>query len=325
MPSPSSPEAELHPGHAATVSPTLGRLAVVAAALCWSLGGVVVKSDALQSLDPLSIAVYRSLFAGLALLPFVRPSRWRLPPVLILAAVVFGLMIGLYLVSMRTTTAANAIFLMCSASLWLVPLGALVLRERPGRRAVTSVLLALPGIAAIALFGHGQTPAEWTGVGLGLASGLLYAVTMVLMRRLRGLDALWLSAVNNLGGALTLAALTLASGRTIAQPDVHQALVLAGFGIIQMAIPYALFAVGLHAIGVVEAGLIALLEPILNPIWVAVGTGELPHLATVLGGLSLLAAVAWQYLGGSPGPTAAVAAHDDGPPPPEQGGDGPRG
>lgn len=302
-------------GDVSLASPAVrGRLLVLAAALCWSIGGVLVKSEALRSIDAPSIAVYRSLFAGLALLPFVRPTHWRFRPVLGLAALIFGVMIGLYLGSIRATTAANAVFLMCSASLWVVPLGALILREHPGRRALVSVLIALPGVVAIAGFGHGQTATEWRGVALGLGSGLLYALTMILMRRMRDFDPLWLSAVNNLGGALTLAALTLAWGGTIAAPTPDQALVLAGFGIVQMAIPYALFAQGLRSIGVVEASLIALLEPILNPIWVVLGAGERPHPASVVGGLCLLAAVAWQYLG--VGGRPARPAQQAGPPPP---------
>ncbi|HEV3120644.1 MAG TPA: EamA family transporter, partial [Isosphaeraceae bacterium] len=82
-----------------------GRLCVLAAALCWSLSGVVTKA---LDLGPLPIAFYRSLFAGLALLPFVPRGRWQFRAGLVPLGLVFGAMIGLYISAVIATTAANA-------------------------------------------------------------------------------------------------------------------------------------------------------------------------------------------------------------------------
>ena len=62
-----------------------------------------------------------------------------------------------------------------------------------------------------------------------------------------------------------------------------------------MALPYVLFARGLREIGTAEAGLIALIEPILNPIWVVLVVGERPAIFTLIGGSYLLAGVAYRY------------------------------
>ena len=273
-----------------------GRLFVLAAALLWSVSGVVTKSEALRSLEPSTIAFYRSLFAGLALLLFVPVRRWRVRPVMVPCGLIFGAMIGLYIGAIRATTAANAIFLQCSSTLWMVPLGAVLLRERPGRRALYGIALAAPGIAAIVLFGHDGGAVEWKGVGFGLASGLAYALVVTGLRALRDLDPTWLAAFNNLAGALALGAWTLATTGPIPVPDAGQIAVLAVFGIVQMAIPYTLFARGLRDVGAAEAGLISLAEPILNPIWVALAGREVPKPLTILGGSFLLAGVAVRYL-----------------------------
>ena len=126
--------------------------------------------------------------------------------------VVFGAMIGFYIASMMATTAANAIFLQCTSTFWVVPLGLIFLKERPDKRLLIGIALATVGVIAIVVAGHGGTPTETRGVAFGLASGVGYAIIVIGMRFLRELDSIWLNAVFNLGGALFLAAWIAASG-----------------------------------------------------------------------------------------------------------------
>jgi drug/metabolite transporter, DME family len=269
-----------------------GRRYVLAAAFFWSLGGVFAKSI---DLDGPTIAFYRGLFAGLVLLPMVPRSRRTFRPALLPLGICFGAMTGLYVAAIKATTAANAIFLQCTSTFWTVPLSAWLLRERPDRRSVIGIGLATIGIAAIVRYGYDGRPNEGIGVALGLASGLGYAFVTIGLRAFRGLDPIWLSAINNLLGSLTLGLWTLAAVGPIRVPDGPQTLTLVAFGVLQMAIPYALFARGLRDVGAPEAGLIALLEPALSPVWVVLVHGERPAPATLVGGLFLLAGVAFRY------------------------------
>jgi len=275
-----------------TKSPGRGRGYVLAAGVLWSLSGVITKS---LPLDPLTIAFYRGMFAGLALLPFVPTGRRVFRPVMIPIGLVFGAMTGLYLSAVKITTAANAIYLQYTATFWVVPLGLIFLGERPDRRARVGIALAMIGIAVIVGWGYDGRPDEWKGIILGLASGLGFAVIATGMRGLRDLDPVWLSAVYNLFGAMALGVWIALSGGAIGRPTAVQGTVLLAFGVIQMALPYMLFARGLREIGTSEAGLIALIEPILNPIWVVVAVGEKPAIPTLIGGLFLLSGVAYRY------------------------------
>ena len=270
-----------------------GRWFVLAAAALWSLSGAITKSI---DLDGLTIAFYRGLFAGLALLPLVPRPRREYRPVMVPLGLVFGAMTGLFLASMKATTAANTIYLQYTATFWVVPLGYLFLGERADRRAAWSIGLAMVGIVVIVCYGHSGRADEWRGIVFGLGSGVAYAVVIVGMRGLRGLDPVWLSAVNNLSGAAALLAWMLATAGPPALPTLPQAFALAGFGVVQMAIPYILFARGLRAVSASEAGLIALAEPILNPLWVVLVAHERPTPPTLVGGALLLSGVAWRYL-----------------------------
>lgn len=280
-----------------------GRRLVVGAAVLWSLSGVVAKG--LSSLDGVTIAFYRSLFAGLALLPFIPIARWTFRPSMAPVVLVFGAMVGFYLCAMARTTAANAILLQCTAMVWVLPLSIVVLREWPDRRAMIAIAVATVGIIAIVVYGRKGTPGEGLGIAFGLASGLGYAIVVIAMRAFRDLDPAWLSATNNLGGALALGAFTWVATGSVAVPSFNQGMILIAFGVIQMAIPYALFAKGLRTIGVAEAGLISLLEPVLNPIWVVLAHGEIPAPATIYGGAILLGGVAIRYM-----PTRWISARD---------------
>jgi DME family drug/metabolite transporter len=115
-----------------------------------------------------------------------------------------------------------------------------------------------------------------------------------LMRGLRGVDPIWLSALSNLAGSLTLGAWMLATAGSIPIPTASQSLALVAFGVIQMAVPYALFARGLRDVAAPEAALIALVEPVLNPVWVVIVHHEVPSRATMIGGLFLLAGLAYR-------------------------------
>ncbi len=272
---------------------SIGRRYVLGAALLWSVSGVVTKG---LTLDSGSIAFYRSLFAGLVLLAVVPPRKWAFRPVMVPLSLAFGAMIGLFIGAIKATTAANAIFLQCTSTFWVIPLGLAFLGERPDRRSLWGIGLAMLGVAAIVGFGDYGRPGEGKGVALGLASGLAYAAVMIGVRGLRDLDPIWLSAVNNLGGAAALSGWIIATGGRIAVPGVGEGLALVGFGVVQMAIPYALFARGLRDVGVAEASLIGLIEPVLNPLWVVLLHGERPSAATLVGGAFLLAGVAARYM-----------------------------
>jgi DME family drug/metabolite transporter len=269
-----------------------GRWYVLAAAVLWSTSGVISKSLELGSL---TIAFYRGLFAGLTLLPFVPRRSWVFRPALLPLGVAFGAMVACFLGAVKTTTAANAIFLQCTAILWAVPLSAIFLHERPDRRARVSIALAVLGIALIVGWGYDGRPREWQGIVLGLASGRIYGITAVGLRGLRQLDPIWLSAALNLGGTVALGLWAWLGGQGLGTPSGSELLVLIAFGAFQMAIPYALFARGLRDIGAPEAGLIGLVEPILNPIWVLLFVHERPAGPTVIGGLFLLAGLACRY------------------------------
>jgi hypothetical protein len=55
-------------------------------------------------------------------------------------------------------------------------------------------------------------------------------------------------------------------------------------GVVQLGIPYILYSIAIRRVTALEAILIPMLEPILNPLWVALVHGEVPGAWSIAGG-----------------------------------------
>ena len=130
------------------------------------------------------------------------------------------------------------------------------------------------------------------GVSLALVSGLLFAGYMVNLQRAKDIDPVYLTWINNLVCALLLFWFVQAQLALTA----NQVMILAVMGAVQLGAPYYLFSKGLQTVSLPEASLIALIEPVLNPLWVALIVGELPSTATVWGGALILFGLGVRYV-----------------------------
>jgi drug/metabolite transporter (DMT)-like permease len=69
-------------------------------------------------------------------------------------------------------------------------------------------------------------------------------------------------------------------------------------GVVQLGIPYVLYALASKDCSPLACSLIGMLEPILNPIWVLIFDGETPGFYALIGGIIVVAAVTvWCVIG----------------------------
>jgi drug/metabolite transporter (DMT)-like permease len=78
--------------------------------------------------------------------------------------------------------------------------------------------------------------------------------------------------------------------------SLREIAILSVMGTVQLGVPYYLFSKGLERISLQEASLIVLVEPVLNPIWVALAFGEVPSRPTLIGGGIILLSLGFRYL-----------------------------
>ena len=283
-------------------SPLVGRFCIVSAALLWSTSGAFVKN---LPLSPATTAMYRALLAGMFLL-FLYREAWppKFQPAMLGMMIAFALMNYAFIASMTFTTAANTIFLQYTAPFWMTLASVLLLKEQMDRRQFWAMAGSLTGVAVILIGNHATSRGEQWGLALGLASGVFYAAVAVFLRHLRAHDPLWLTTINHLAAFVGLAVgqlLIIGTGRgdladLVFPSEPSQKALLVMFGVVQMGIPYLLFGIGLRAVSAQEAGILTLVEPLMNPIWTYLMAGEVPSAPTLVGGGILLAALAVRYV-----------------------------
>ncbi|HET6412221.1 MAG TPA: EamA family transporter [Anaeromyxobacter sp.] len=260
------------------------RLLLLAAAALWSTAGAAMKVCGLSGLQ---IAGGRSLVAGLFLFAAMPAARRRPKPRVALAVGGYAATVILFAIANKLTTAANAIFIQDSAPLWVLLLSPALLSERASR----GQLLAIPVYAAgLALFFFDElSPGQFAGNLVALASGLAFALCIIGLRLARddGPAALVL-------GNLFAAALVLPLWRSGPPARLLDLALLAYLGIFQLGLAYLCFAHGIAAVPALEASLLVLLEPVLNPIWTFLIVGERPGPWAIAGGAVVLAATAWR-------------------------------
>lgn len=265
-------------------APRKALLAVAGAAVLWSSGGVFIK---LAPMPALAVACGRSLVAGVfylvALRPDLRAARFT-------TAASYAACILTFVAATRLTTAANAIFLQYTGPAYVLLLSPVVLREP--FRAIDAACVAL-SLAGMSLFFVGKfEPGQTAGNFLGVASGVFFALVVVLLRRdARGgkADALPSTAMGNLLAAAVTLPFAL---HALPQMTSSRGLfVLLYLGIVQLGLAYLLFMRGVRKVPAAEASLISTLEPILNPVWVLIGTGERPGPWAIAGGAVVVTSV----------------------------------
>jgi DME family drug/metabolite transporter len=271
------------PDGSQTASLRRGRFMVVLASLLWSTSGAFVKSPPLaaipeQNRGPI-LACFRALAAAAALALFVRPQHIRWRPMLVPFVISFAGMNLLFVTAMTRTTAAAAIFLQYTSTAWAFVFSIFFLREKADRPNLLALAFALAGLTWI-VAGDWNTE-YFFGNCLALGSGLCYAGVIITLKMLRDEDSAWLVALCHAAAGLLLLPMVLTRPLDLSP---LQWTVVAVFGVVQMGLPYVIFASALRWVPIQDAALLTLLEPILNPLWVYCLWGEPVGLGTWIGG-----------------------------------------
>ncbi|MBI4969104.1 MAG: DMT family transporter [Rhodospirillales bacterium] len=281
------------------LSPTFkGILLVIAASLCWSLGGLIARSVAA---DGITIVFFRSLFMMLTIALYLLITQGRLGAAATIGGVGWiGVLSGgllaasflFYILSITHTLVANAYVLMSASPFAAALLARLLLKERLSAVTLAAMILAFLGIAL--MVGPDLGGGQWLGNLFAFGVAMAFGANVVLLRKTRGIDMMPAALLGGLFSAL--ATLPFAA---IGSISAHDLALIALMGVVQLGSGLILFTRGAPLLSAAHSSLLTLTESVAAPIWVWLVLSETPGLFTLLGGALVLAAVAFQTLASS--------------------------
>jgi drug/metabolite transporter, DME family len=261
-------------------------LFVFAAAFLWSTGGLFIKWNSLSGLE---VSCLRAFFALITVALITRSQGFGLNRLTAAAALLYAVLVVLFVAATKVTTAANAIFLQYTAPVYLLILEPLVYKEKFRSRDLVTVLVCLGGMT---LFFVGQLrPQDIAGNVMALASGFCFALYFLLLRHPQARLVNRASSViyGNLLVVIVAAPWGFAALSRMGSQDWVSVIYL---GVVQLGISYVLFTMGMErGVRSLDAGILCYIEPVLNPMWVFFVLGERPSRWALLGGAIITTAV----------------------------------
>lgn len=270
-----------HQNHTAQAR-RIGVCQMIVCATLWSIAGVFIG---MLDLNGLVIAGGRSLFAALIVLCYMALTRQRIRltrDTLLSGILLCGVFIC-FVMANKYTTAANAIVLQYTAPIFILIFSALFLHKKPRRLDIGAVILTLVGVSLF--FFDSLDAGKLFGNLLGIAAGAFMGGMFVAVgntKREEKMSGILLGHVFCAAVALPFAFFT---DNVWSLGSVG---ILALLGVVQLGIPYILFALASRRCSTVTCSVLAAIEPLLNPVWVALAGGGIPGTFALCGGVFLV-------------------------------------
>lgn len=267
-----------------------GIVLVVAAAVAWSTAPFFTR---LLHFDSWTILFWRGLFGGGFIAVFlVLTQGWTGLRGLIgmrangwLVACLSTLGMVSFIPALQLTSVANVAIIIAVQPFVAAALAWIWLRETAGLRTLLASLVALGGVAIIV--GNAAGPADFAGIGLACLMTVAISGMTVAIRRHKETSMVAAAAVSNFLGSLVSIPFA-ASIAAVAPADI---VILAMFGLFQVATGLTLYTLGSRLLPSGQASLIATLETPLMPFWVWLAFQETPTARALIGGALVMGAV----------------------------------
>ena len=268
--------------------------AIIEMILCaslWSIAGIFMK---LLPWNGFAVASLRSFFAGLTFVVYMFITKKKL--VINKKTVLSGIMTGCVYICFscanKLTTSANAIVLQFTSPIFVVLISAIVYKTKISRLDLLTVILTLFGIS---LFFLDQLGAGGIlGNIVAIMAGLFMAGMFVAVGASEGDERFSTILVGQMFTFLVCFPFVVATRPVINGMTLTAIIIL---GVFQLGISYVLYVRSTQYCPPLACCLISVIEPLLNPVWVAIFDGEMPGKFAFIGGIIVIATVtAWCIL-----------------------------
>ena len=254
---------------------------MIIASVLWSIGGIFIK---LINWNPMAIAGSRSAIAALVMMVYLKKFKFKINKSMLICAFSYSLLVILFVSANKLTTSANAILLQFTSPVWVALLSRAILKQKISRIDGITIIFVILGM--IMFFIDELEMSYLLGNILAILSGIVMAGMILLFQQQKENS---LVEITLLGNVIT--AIVGIPFYFISSPGMESVLPLFILGVFQLGIPYLLYVLAIPNVTAIDAVLIPVLEPLLNPLWVFIFAKESPTLFSFLGGGLVLLSV----------------------------------
>lgn len=265
---------------------------MVICAMLWSIAGIFMK---LLPWNGFAVASIRSLFAGLtiSLYMLITHRKFTLNRKTLISGVMTGCVYICFACANKMTTSANAIVLQFTSPVFIVVFSALFKKQRIRKADMITVLITLLGIS---LFFFDQLkPGYVLGNFVAILSGILMAGMFMLVGDLDGESRYSAITIGQVFTFLVGLPVVLVTRPEITGVSAAAIIIL---GVLQLGISYILYVKASTHCSALACCLLGVIEPLLNPVWVAIFAGEKPGIFALIGGVIVIVTITvWCAMG----------------------------
>jgi len=286
---------------AGTPRPLLGLIMALAGALIITPDTLLIR---LSGLEGWALSFWRGILIGFGLMVFWlmlerRKAITQIPmllggPAIIIIIANFFNAISFNFATMETSITV-VVTALATAPLVAAVLGFFILGERLGMKTWIAVAISMVGVMIVILNGEGALDAPpgnvWLGGGLGFLAAFGIAVVFVTTRKHPDVPVLPACAIGTFVSGLVGYVGAPAGG--IMAGDMMMILLM---GLLVMPVSWGLLTLAPRYTSPTNVSLFMLLEMVLGPFWVWLGTGERPSPAMIGGAALVLVTLAFYFL-----------------------------
>ena len=254
---------------------------MIIASVLWSIGGIFIK---LINWNPMAIAGSRSAIAALVMMVYLKKFKFKINKSMLICACSYSLLVILFVSANKLTTSANAILLQFTSPVWVALLSRAILKQKISRIDGITIIFVILGM--IMFFIDELEMSYLLGNILAILSGIVMAGMILLFQQQKENSLVEITLLGNI-----ITAIVGIPFYFISSPGMESVLPLFILGVFQLGIPYLLYVLAIPNVTAIDAVLIPVLEPLLNPLWVFIFAKESPTLFSLLGGGLVLLSV----------------------------------
>ncbi|MFZ4568400.1 MAG: DMT family transporter [Bacteroidota bacterium] len=251
-------------------------------AILWSTGGFLIK---FIEWHPIAIAGGRSIIAALIMWAYVKKPKFTWSNIQIMGAVAYAFTVILFVIANKLTTAANTILLQYTGPIYVALFSYWFLKEKITSIDWITILTVILGMTLF--FIEKLSPDGILGNFIAILAGIAFAWLALCLRKQKDGSPLESLILGNILTAIIGLPFIIDTGI----PSQQSMIALFVLGIFQLGIPYILYSKAVKYVSALDAVLIPVLEPILNPLWVFLLLGESIGMWPMIGGAIIIVAI----------------------------------